>query len=1133
MKNQIFSLFLSNFTFFYFLFHCNVLTSQTVLYQETFPSTVFTSGGWTVSGQGSSSGSLTPADLWLHDTDGPSGYYANPEPIIASNSVGDGFLILDGDYFNGFGSMPTVSDYFNAEAVSPVYDVSGNSIVLVKFTQAYNMCCTFSGPNIFLDVSTDGFSSFTSFDVMYSDAPINVISGTRDYVIDVSSFIASNPSNFQVRFRWGEFGNMNSPSHYYWMIDDLEIQVPAAHEISSYDSGLKCSFNSDYSSGDYFYSKVPLNQVVPTRIYGSVRNTGANSETNLIQNTTVYDEMLSVAFSGSSNSLTINSGDTLADTITTPWSPGLGEYRIVNNFTYDNIASDADPSNNSSDTIYYEVTQAEFALDNFDHVLADQGGLVMNSSNQAIALGNAFRYNAADTIRQIKFSLMQTGNVNFPFTVYPIVIRIDSSIQGGYEIISENATSYTITGPSMLTPTLSNAIWHTFDMGNGVPVLAGEEYFVGVVSELLTTTGSRINPVVFDASIEHDNLGFVKDNTGEYQLYLFNEVYAVRAIMENPIHVTANIVNHSTCKGVCDGEVQTMVSGTGPFNYQWYQNGNVMPGETNAHIQNVCFGEYVVHVTDQQGNNAYDTVFVDTLTSIAPDFSITNSYGEIPHLVLFENLTPLMLNVDFTWNFGEFNDTIFNSIFLAHTYLSSGIRNVSLMAHDTVLGCMDTISYNLAINSVQNPVCTHSALISGPSNHNVCVADSLILSCNSSPGFEYQWYVDGNPIHCETHAEILVITEGAYKVVITENGCSTISDSVLVTIDEGLSPANITQTGTFNGCIGGTVNLDAGVGYNSYLWNTGETTSSINPTSSGEYWVITTDGGLCPSISGIEYLNASNVTRPEICVVTVDTSQNHIVLLWEKPITTAIDSFYIYRKSEIGQDYTKFGATDYSDLGIWADLSSEPESHGYSYKISVLDTCGIETNLSEEHKSIHLTLTALDTNTNLLSWCDYRGLNFNEYKIYRGTSLSNMTLLATVPFNITAYFDMNVLAGTSYYYQIVVDLGSGCDPSKQLYYSANSNAVFRENDSNVGLSEIESSFKVYPNPSKGIFIVNSFSTEYNNVEWKLYNSLGQFIKSNKLKFGAQTIDLSGYPNGMYFFSILTEKNPIVLKLLKE
>ncbi|MCB0476533.1 MAG: T9SS type A sorting domain-containing protein [Crocinitomicaceae bacterium] len=187
---------------------------------ETFSSI----GSWTTSGPGSSGGSYSAAQLWLHDTNGPDGYYSDNSQIIQSPTVGDGFMILDGDFFNGTGGPPSSVESYNANLVSPVYNLNGISNVSVSFYQSYRLCCSSAEPQLWMEVSTDGFANVAAtYDVTYADAPINVTSGTRQHFINITNDIAGNPANTQIRFRWGTNGSSNNASHYFWQIDDVVV----------------------------------------------------------------------------------------------------------------------------------------------------------------------------------------------------------------------------------------------------------------------------------------------------------------------------------------------------------------------------------------------------------------------------------------------------------------------------------------------------------------------------------------------------------------------------------------------------------------------------------------------------------------------------------------------------------------------------------------------------------------------------------------------------------------------------------------------------------------------------------------------------------------------------------------------
>jgi hypothetical protein len=85
---------------------------------------------------------------------------------------------------------------------------------------------------------------------------------------------------------------------------------------------------------------------------------------------------------------------------------------------------------------------------------------------------------------------------------------------------------------------------------------------------------------------------------------------------------------------------------------------------------------------------------------------------------------------------------------------------------------------------------------------------------------------------------------------------------------------------------------------------------------------------------------------------------------------------------------------------------------------------------------------------------------------------------------------------------------------------------------NIKINELlnEINVNVYPNPSKdfvNIMITNVLKEE-NKVE--LYNSLGQLLIKNENIF---QIDISNYPNGIYFLKVQVINNFSTVKIIKK
>jgi hypothetical protein len=121
--------------------------------------------------------------------------------------------------------------------------------------------------------------------------------------------------------------------------------------------------------------------------------------------------------------------------------------------------------------------------------------------------------------------------------------------------------------------------------------------------------------------------------------------------------------------------------------------------------------------------------------------------------------------------------------------------------------------------------------------------------------------------------------------------------------------SSIEIIGTQPFCVGGSVVLDAGPGYASYLWNTGSTTSAITVLQSGSYWLSTMDPNGCIDSS----LQATPVDilvwdpQPQVSVVAdsliVTDAVNYVGFQWflnGDSIPGATQEFYVINPTGSG-----------------------------------------------------------------------------------------------------------------------------------------------------------------------------------------------------------------------------------------
>jgi len=76
-------------------------------------------------------------------------------------------------------------------------------------------------------------------------------------------------------------------------------------------------------------------------------------------------------------------------------------------------------------------------------------------------------------------------------------------------------------------------------------------------------------------------------------------------------------------------------------------------------------------------------------------------------------------------------------------------------------------------------------------------------------------------------------------------------------------------------------------------------------------------------------------------------------------------------------------------------------------------------------------------------------------------------------------------------------------------------------------------FKIYPNPTNGVFEI--LINEFNGSDYKIViaNSTGSIIKTELMQKNSVQLDLSKYSAGLYYIKLITNKEIYQFKLIKE
>ncbi len=305
--------------------------------------------------------------------------------------------------------------------------------------------------------------------------------------------------------------------------------------------------------------------------------------------------------------------------------------------------------------------------------------------------------------------------------------------------------------------------------------------------------------------------------------------------------------------------------------------------------------------------------------------------------------------------------------------------------------------------------------------------------------------------------------------------------------------------------------------------------------------IILWGGVVNSTLTDIGILDTSNANPclpiPDICVVSVDSATQKNIVIWEKSLdTTFVDSYNVYKETTTSNEYALIGNVSNSSLSTFIDNSSTPAQKADRYKISTVDSTGIESySKSIAHKSIHLSVNLGNPPQRNLIWDNYEGFTVSKYKIWRGKG-TGITLIDSIQGSLTSYTDINPPANDTLY--IIEALHpAGCNPTLKTnsYLSTKSNFAVVSNSSTVIELISNPIIKIYPDPSG-----NAATIEYqlpqgeSKGEIEITNLMGQVVKkitigNGQSAIGKMELDNTQLPAGTYFYQLQTGKGSVGVK----
>jgi hypothetical protein len=256
-----------------------------------------------------------------------------------------------------------------------------------------------------------------------------------------------------------------------------------------------------------------------------------------------------------------------------------------------------------------------------------------------------------------------------------------------------------------------------------------------------------------------------------------------------------------------------------------------------------------------------------------------------------------------------------------------------------------------AIKVTVNPL--PSAQIDPSDEQFICEGDSVILTATEATS--YLWNTE------ETTQSITVKTSGEYSVTVNnEFGCFASSTPVIITVDS-LPTAKITPSSDTTICRGDILSLKASEA-DFYLWNTDDTTQTIDVSLPGTYFVT------CKNKSGCEATSDTLTVLVKSSPIAEITPSGETSICQGESITLAATDYiditsYEWSTGETGQSIVVDSAGDYF-LTVTNELGCSAQSSITTVTVNPLPIAKITPNGDQsicEGESV--TLTADDANS--------------------------------------------------------------------------------------------------------------------------------------------------------------------------
>jgi len=462
-------------------------------------------------------------------------------------------------------------------------------------------------------------------------------------------------------------------------------------------------------------------------------------------------------------------------------------------------------------------------------------------------------------------------------------------------------------------------------------------------------------------------------------------------------------------------------------------------------------------------------------------------------------------------------------------YIATGIDSTNKYLNDfwQFYPCSDTIISLYSINAVSDPKCNGD--FTGSANVNVY---------GGYTPYTYSW--NCSPV--QTNATATGLSAGTYTVTVTDAHSKTVTASITITQPSQLRDSIVSSTSN-----SATVGAKGGTLPYNYSWNSApiQTTATANSLSGGTYTVTVTDANGCAVTASA---TTSSLDSVHICIVSVDTSSLHNIIVWNNSGWINIDSVKIYFLNSSSQWQLLGEVLASAEQYIDTTSINSPNRNTVRYVITGVDSKGNEEPIAMRkwHNTLFINI---NKSTGSFSWAGTGYLIQNNslpvvtYVLYRDDLSNGLWIpIDSVSGTQNTMTDPNYSSYPTgrWYVEARLDV-SGCTTPTERVESGSSVGSRSNQEGNVllglqQLTNIAGSVSIYPNPVSQTLNIKFSQTRTKNTIIRIMDVTGRVIM-NTSNVGAHddisTINVSALSAGVYFIGISNAETQQTIKFVKE